>query len=85
MVRATVALAHDLGMAVVAEGIETQHAWARVADLCCETVQGYGLARPLPVDETLPWLLSSARGVPLRTQKPRPDQLHPQAKLPTSS
>ena len=63
VVRATIALAHDLGMCVVAEGIETPVAWARVADLGCEAVQGYGLARPLPAQETVPWLLaaSSAR------------------------
>ena len=56
VVRATVALAHDLGMAVVAEGIESGASWMRLADLGAEVVQGYALARPLPAAETLAWL-----------------------------
>ena len=56
VVRATVALAHDLGLHVVAEGVESQIAWARVADLGCELIQGYTLARPMPGMETVAWL-----------------------------
>jgi diguanylate cyclase (GGDEF)-like protein len=55
VMRATVALAHDLGMRVVAEGVESQIAWARVMDLGCETVQGYALARPMPAADTTVW------------------------------
>lgn len=56
VVRATVTLAHDLGMRVVAEGVETRTAWARIADLGCEVIQGYVLARPIPGPDTIPWL-----------------------------
>ena len=56
VIRATITLAHDLGMHVVAEGIETRVAWAQVARLGCELVQGYALARPLRAADTLPWL-----------------------------
>jgi EAL domain-containing protein (putative c-di-GMP-specific phosphodiesterase class I) len=56
VVRATVALAHDLGLDVVAEGVESRVAWARVADLGCELIQGYALARPMPGMETVAWL-----------------------------
>jgi diguanylate cyclase (GGDEF)-like protein len=56
VMRATVALAHDLGMRVVAEGVESQIAWARVIDLGCELVQGYGLARPMTAADATAWL-----------------------------
>nr|MBA2560877.1 bifunctional diguanylate cyclase/phosphodiesterase [Propionibacteriales bacterium] len=56
VVRATVALAHDLGLLVVAEGVESQVAWMRVAQLGCEFVQGYALARPMPGIETIGWM-----------------------------
>jgi diguanylate cyclase (GGDEF)-like protein len=56
VMRATVALAHDLGMRVVAEGVESQVAWARVIELGCEMVQGYGLARPMTAADATTWL-----------------------------
>jgi diguanylate cyclase (GGDEF)-like protein len=59
VVRATVTLAHDLGMRVVAEGVETTAVWARVTELGCEMVQGYAVSRPLPAEETMPWLLAT--------------------------
>jgi diguanylate cyclase (GGDEF)-like protein len=63
VIRATVALAHDLGMQVVAEGIESPEAWSRLAALGCETVQGYALARPLPAADTLSWLAEYRSGL----------------------
>ncbi|RJK97127.1 putative bifunctional diguanylate cyclase/phosphodiesterase [Vallicoccus soli] len=56
VVRTTVALAHQLGLQVVAEGVEVPAQWRAVADLGCELVQGYGLARPLPPEAVLAWL-----------------------------
>ena len=41
-------LAHDLGMLVVAEGIETQGEFVRVGELGVDLVQGYFVARPGP-------------------------------------
>jgi hypothetical protein len=41
---------------VVAEGIETNTTWRQVADLGCEMVQGYALARPMPGDDLMIWL-----------------------------
>jgi EAL domain-containing protein len=46
-----IALAHDLGIQVVAEGVETNTTWRQVADLGWEMVQGYALARPMPGDD----------------------------------
>ena len=62
VVRATIALAHDLGMRVVAEGIESQLAWTRVVDLGCELVQGYWIARPMPGQQLVSWLQTSTPG-----------------------
>ncbi len=44
-------------MALVAEGVETQEDWDLVADLGCELVQGYFVAKPMPGDAVQDWLL----------------------------
>ena len=56
IVRATVNLAHDLGLRVVAEGVENDLAKALVTEMGCDLYQGYGLARAMPADEVLSWL-----------------------------
>jgi diguanylate cyclase (GGDEF)-like protein len=56
IVRATVGLAHDLGLRVVAEGVENELARTLVAGLGVDLYQGYGLARPMPAAEVLGWL-----------------------------
>jgi len=47
VVQATTGLGHDLGMFVVAEGIETVEQLARIIELGCDVGQGYLLSRPL--------------------------------------
>lgn len=49
--RAVVELAHDLGLTVVAEGVEDGNQLAWLRDGSCDTVQGYLLSRPVPLDE----------------------------------
>ncbi len=48
IVRSTVDLAHNLGLTVVAEGVETPKAWAMLRALRCDEVQGYFVAKPMP-------------------------------------
>jgi diguanylate cyclase (GGDEF)-like protein len=48
IVTASIGLAHDLGMKVVAEGVETTAQLDRLRALDCDVVQGFLLARPLP-------------------------------------
>jgi EAL domain-containing protein (putative c-di-GMP-specific phosphodiesterase class I) len=60
IVRATVGLAHDLGLRVVAEGVENALARSLVAQLGADLYQGYGLARPMPAGEVLGWLAKHA-------------------------
>ncbi|PPK92831.1 diguanylate cyclase (GGDEF)-like protein [Kineococcus xinjiangensis] len=47
IVRAAVALAKDLALEVVAEGLETPDAWHRLRDMGCDSVQGYWVSRPV--------------------------------------
>jgi EAL domain-containing protein (putative c-di-GMP-specific phosphodiesterase class I) len=56
IVRSTIDLAHNLGLQVVAEGVETEAVYRGVAELGCDAGQGYHLGRPMPVDELVPWL-----------------------------
>ncbi len=55
IVRATIDLAHQLGLTVVAEGVETADALERLTAFGCEYAQGYYIAKPLPADEFLAW------------------------------
>ncbi len=56
IVRSTVALAHSLGLRVIAEGVENAETLALLAGMGCEQAQGYHLSRPLPLDELVTWL-----------------------------
>jgi diguanylate cyclase (GGDEF)-like protein/PAS domain S-box-containing protein len=56
IVRSTIDLGRNLGLEVVAEGVETGPIWDRLTDLGCTVAQGYYLSRPLPADELTPWL-----------------------------
>lgn len=54
IVKAIVALASGMGMATVAEGVETEEQLEELSALGCHEVQGYLLSRPKPADEILP-------------------------------
>jgi diguanylate cyclase (GGDEF)-like protein len=56
ILRATIDLAHQLGLKVVAEGVEDDFAIARLKALGCEHAQGYGIAKPMPQEQFLAWL-----------------------------
>jgi diguanylate cyclase (GGDEF)-like protein len=56
IVRHTAALAHDLGLSLVAEGVEDLATGRRLADLGCDVAQGYAIARPMPLPAFLRWL-----------------------------
>lgn len=50
IVRSTISLAHNLGLRVVAEGVESAEALALLRIMRCELAQGYHISRPLPAD-----------------------------------
>ena len=56
LVRSITALAHNLGLHVIAEGIEDAATWERLALLGCESGQGFHIARPLDVVAFAAWL-----------------------------
>ncbi|MDC7682610.1 EAL domain-containing protein [Asticcacaulis sp. BYS171W] len=56
LVAATINLAHGLGMKVTAEGVEDDTALALLAGMGCDMAQGYGIARPMPIDALEVWL-----------------------------
>jgi predicted signal transduction protein with EAL and GGDEF domain len=51
IVRSIIGLGHNLGLEVVAEGVETNEALTRLALLRCDRAQGHHIAHPMPVDE----------------------------------
>jgi EAL domain-containing protein (putative c-di-GMP-specific phosphodiesterase class I) len=55
IVRSTIELAHDIGLMVVAEGVETQEHWDLLAQFKCDFSQGYFIARPMPAAEFQEW------------------------------
>ena len=59
IVKSTIDLAHNMGLTVVAEGVETKEALQWLQQHGCETIQGYYINRPLPSDELLTWLNTS--------------------------
>ncbi|MGG2198306.1 EAL domain-containing protein [Paenibacillus validus] len=53
---AMIAMSHNLGKKVVAEGVEELGQWNMLARLGCDEVQGYFASRPLPADEFVRFL-----------------------------
>jgi EAL domain-containing protein (putative c-di-GMP-specific phosphodiesterase class I) len=51
IVRAIVGLAHNLGMDVTAEGVETPQQIESLSALKCQHAQGYFFSRPVPAEE----------------------------------
>ena len=51
IVRSTIDLAHNLGLRVVAEGVESHQAWTRLDELGCDLAQGFYVSRPLPASD----------------------------------
>jgi diguanylate cyclase (GGDEF)-like protein len=63
IVRAVATLGQSLGMATVAEGVETEEQMARVASDGCTDVQGYLISRPMPPEQVGGFLLSHHRNI----------------------
>jgi len=57
IVRSTIELAHNMGLSVVAEGIEDQYSLSWLAKHGCELAQGYFISRPQPSEKITPWLV----------------------------
>ena len=55
IVRSTIVLCHELGLTVVAEGAETAEELAWLRQSGCDMVQGYVMAKPMPLETFLQW------------------------------
>jgi len=67
IVRSTLELGHNLGLKVIAEGVENEKICERLTALGCDEAQGYYLSRPMPVSEFIPWV--KAAPWPLKVAK----------------
>jgi diguanylate cyclase (GGDEF)-like protein len=56
IVRSTVDLGRNLGLRVVAEGVEDSRTLQQLDVLGCDAIQGYYISRPMPSDDLIPWL-----------------------------
>jgi diguanylate cyclase (GGDEF)-like protein len=61
VVRSAIDMGHSLGLKVVAEGIETEAAAARLREFKCDIAQGYLFAKPMPLEELECWLAGRER------------------------
>src|SRR5262249_8032056 len=69
IVRSISDLARNMGMQIVAEGVEDEATWRALADLGAQSAQGYHLSRPMPAVDFPAWLADYHAG---RTGRPRP-------------
>jgi len=61
IVRSVVDLGHNLGLQIVAEGVENRETWDQLAQLGCDDAQGYFLAKPMAPTELIGWLRAPHR------------------------
>jgi diguanylate cyclase (GGDEF)-like protein len=55
IVCSTIELGHNLGLKVVAEGVESQAVWDRLAALGCDVAQGFLIGMPMPAGQLAAW------------------------------
>jgi len=66
IVRSTIDLAHNLGLSVVAEGVETAEHLAILQDLGCDLGQGFFVSQPLPIERLTSWFGQAPWAEPAR-------------------
>jgi predicted signal transduction protein with EAL and GGDEF domain len=86
IVRSSIAMAHSLGLTVIAEGAEDETTCAMLADAECDSIQGYYLAKPMAPADLQKWLLEGAtlEYEPLEPGESLEDQVPRHLELPVS-
>jgi len=56
LVTAILTMAERLGIDTLAEGVETAAEQDMLTDLGCGHIQGFAIAKPMPLDQTIPWM-----------------------------
>ena len=80
IVRSTIDLCVNLGLRVVAEGVETLEIWKRLADLGCHVAQGFYFGAPLAPDEFFARLRAPlGEGINSQQGSSRPSRLAPRS------
>jgi diguanylate cyclase (GGDEF)-like protein len=59
IVKSTIDLGHNLGLHVVAEGVESIAVMNRLSEFGCDAAQGYCISQPLSSDELIEWLIKA--------------------------
>jgi diguanylate cyclase len=59
IVRSTIELGHNLGMSVVAEGVEIDHELTELTRFGCDHVQGFKLCKPMAMTQLMDWMNTS--------------------------
>ena len=59
IVRSTIDLAHNLGMKIIAEGVEDQATLQLLKNLDCDMAQGYHISHPMPLEDTEQWIFQA--------------------------
>ena len=60
LLRSTIDLAHQLGLRVVAEAVESQATWNKLRELGCDIAQGYLVGRPIPASQFIAGLSAAS-------------------------
>jgi EAL domain-containing protein (putative c-di-GMP-specific phosphodiesterase class I) len=60
IVRSTIDMAHDLGLKVVAEGVENRQIWDRLIEMDCDVAQGAYVSEPVPAERFVEWQRQAA-------------------------
>jgi len=61
VVHSTIDLGRNLGLKVVAEGVESEEVWEQLTEFGCDIAQGFFLSRPVPGDDLATWLKARAK------------------------
>jgi diguanylate cyclase (GGDEF)-like protein len=67
IVRSTIDLGHNMGLRVVAEGVENEAVWHLLAQMGCDQAQGYFMSKPMPVEDLVSWIQRWQAPLPLKT------------------
>ena len=60
IVRSVIELGHNLGIKVIAEGVERMNSLAILKELGCDAAQGFHIGRPMPASQIDAWFKQSA-------------------------
>jgi EAL domain-containing protein (putative c-di-GMP-specific phosphodiesterase class I) len=76
VVRSTIHLARQMGLRIVAEGVDTDDAWRHLRGMGCDAAQGFLIGAPMPAREFPAWVASwDARGRKLNALQREPLQV----------